>query len=291
MTLEADQDVLPESSPGADENINEDSSSSDLELSEQLSKRLDEVKQTKTKASDDGKTAKPDAAKEKAGDAKAQGEKADEKKAKGDEEKTVPLSALKSRVAEEKQKRVKLQEKHDALDIEHKKLKAAFDIVTDELKREREARLSGAKIDPKDDQLRRFELQQKAEGLEKQIADEAVKAREQAQHDDEVAELREQLKAEIAEAVGDESVISKAELIAALQDPRNTERSVKEIADEKIAIRTEAFKKRLVKEQPNFPTTARQRAQGHHGLRLEPTLESMDERLAQLKAQHALPAD
>jgi hypothetical protein len=286
--MEPDQDVLPESSPGADENLNDASSASDSEpqdLRGKLDSRLDEIEKAKSKPADGAKDAKsPDGDKKKADDAKAQGDKAD--KAKGDDEKTVPLSALKSRVAEEKAKRVKVQEKLDASEVDKRRMQATIDLLGEELKREREARVNGVKPDPKDDQLRRFELEKRAGEAEQRILDEAKQASEAAAHEAEVEDLAKDLDREIREAVGDESIVSYAEIVADLRKPQNADLSPTQIAEHKKAIRLEALKKQLVKERPNTPNTLRTKNNGaHHGLRIEPTREFLDARLEQIEAQ------
>lgn len=278
-------DVSPESSTGTDENTSAASSATENEqpqdLRQKLDKRLSEVKKAAEKPTGDGKTAKTADGEKKAGDAKAQGEKADDKKAKGEDTKTVPVSV----VQKEREKRKALQTKLDDADVDARRKQATIDILTEELKREREARVKGAAVDPKDEQIRRFELGKRAEDIERQIADETKAAREEFEHEEAVADLTAQLDSEIKEAVGDESVVGYSEIVAALGKPENANKSPKQIADEKIAVRLETLKKQIVKQRPAFPSTAKPKAGGHHGVRVEPTLDSMRSLYAQIRAQ------
>lgn len=205
---------------------------------------------------------------------KADGQKAkpaDEKKADGaevpgdkkeDDEKPWPAKAAKARLGKEVAKRKQAEEKLHDTQGEVQRLHAALKLQSEELERYRQSLESGSKYDPKDEQLRAYELSQKAQQEAQRIAHEQQAALQKQVQEMQVVELREQLAEEIEGALGQfGKLVHRHELIEAMQaDPNvSAEAAAKAIFDGKLA----AARPHLLKQPPATPRTMRATAGGN----------------------------
>lgn len=250
-------------------------------LRERMNERFAEVK----RAGDSEKTA--DAVdKKKAGDVAAPDGKAKDAKApEAKSEETIPLTAFKARLGKETEKRKALQDKLDESDLEQKRLRAKFDIAVEELKREREARAKGTALDPKDEQLRDYDIEKRAREAAAKIDREIEDAKRARASNEGQAEFNDQFRADFDRVLSAHPVLSKADLIAELRKPANVSRQVADVARERAAIILENAKKHLAKERPASPDTVKAKAGGSHSAPRTPDLKSMRKRFSEVVSQ------
>lgn len=224
------------------------------------------------------KTAKPgDKPGEKtAGDEK----KADEVGKAAEDGKTVPLKALQAERQKFADTKRKLGEQVQAKDYEIARLRKALDIAGTELNRRAEAHAKGVTFDPKDEQIRHYELAQRARQESEALQTQFTQALEKARYTDRLDAMKDQLSSEIGEAVAAHQLVSQEQLISAMK--RDT-RPAREIAAEIEGRILDAARGRLAKPRPPSPTTVRSKSSGNQAARQEVSKAGMLARFAELE--------
>jgi hypothetical protein len=226
------------------------------------------------------KAEQPQAEKNQAGDAEVQAEK---QKDKPEGNETIPMAAFKERLHRESEKTKTARSDLHAAQLESKRQSAALEIALTEVKRLTEALQSGAKLDPRDEEIRAMRLanaaRSKAQELQAAHAGE-VDAADQAEAHTEVVR---QVGEEVAAAVKAHPLIDRAELIRECKRADNIGRPIHEVAAEVEARKVDLVRQRIASEKPPAPSTARASGGGQGGHRFENNARGMAARLALLR--------
>jgi hypothetical protein len=223
-----------------------------------------------------GKQTKPDAKAEKKVDgAEVPGEQ------KEDDEKPWPAKAAKARLGKEVAKRKQAEEKLHETRGEVARLQAAMKLAQEELEHYR----AQVQMDPRDEQLRSYQLSQKAQQEAQRIAQEQHAAMQEQLQEMQVAELREQLAEEIDGALSQYGkLVHRIELVEAMKaDPNVTaEAAAKAIFDAKI----QAARPHFMRQPPPTPRTVRAGAAGNTRREYPLNADGMLQRAMELAAEN-----
>lgn len=211
--------------------------------------------------------------------AKLEGETAKAEKAK--EQKAVPFPAFKERVDKLTARARQAEEAVATKDFEIQKAHEAVKLLASRLEELQSAMQEGRAFDPRDAEVGRLQLEQRAREAEARIRAQYEGTLAERQTEMEVSALREQLDVEITDATGRFPLVSREEIIAGMR--RVPDASAESIA-EKIHEDRLAKARGFLGTKPPPPAPTNVRTPGVAPSRAHPpTAEGLAARLRELK--------
>lgn len=171
----------------------------------------------------------------------------------------IPIAAFKERIGRLNERYRSLAEQTQAKDLELSKQREAFSLLSQEYQRIREALEGGQSFDEKDEQIRQYELEKQVRSVSEKLMAEHQEALSKAAEQARIADAKEALIEEIADATQSFPLVDRRELIAAMKQTPGA--SADEVARALHDRKIEVARQYLVQPKPAAPRTAAPQSQ------------------------------
>lgn len=184
---------------------------------------------------------------------------ADAAKGEKEEPDVVPRKAMLERIARAEQGKTELKSQLQSKDLELRKREVAIKLLQGELQRLEQANQSGQPLDPRDGQLRQYELERSAQSELQRIQGEHSQAIQQETEAAQLSSIKESLQNDLGSALQKHPLLHDLELKAELQRVwrQNPNASIDQVAAELNDRKVAQYRQLNPSTPPAAPASAR----------------------------------